>query len=97
MYQVFKEEDRYDPLLDISPFPTLGQLKDFTCGIHHFVTFVGKWFSESNLFFALTITQDNMYYSCINDNERWVINGYKEVLKAVLFYRTENNTSLLQK
>ena len=42
LYTLFKEDIGYYPFIDISPFPTLIQLKDFLCGIHHFVTVFGK-------------------------------------------------------
>ena len=42
-YTLFKEAFGYDTFNDISPFPTLIQLKDFICGIHHFVTVFGKY------------------------------------------------------
>ena len=42
-YKVFKGGKVYDPLLNISKFSKLSQLKDFLGGIQHGVTVVGKW------------------------------------------------------
>ena len=42
LYKVLREEDSYDSLLDIYPYPTLIKLKYFLGGIHHYVTLVGK-------------------------------------------------------
>ena len=60
-YKVLKEKYGYDPLLGISPYPTLVQLKYYIDGIHHFVTVVGKWIFDSSFLFALPLTQDKMY------------------------------------
>ena len=62
-----KEEDGYDPLIDISPYPTLIQLI-FLGGIHHCVTVVGEWIFESNFPFALPLTKYSLDYFCVNDN-----------------------------
>ena len=48
------------PLLDISPYPTLIQLKYFPGGIHHYVTVVGKCIFDSNFTFALPLNQDGL-------------------------------------
>ena len=58
LYKVFKEEDGYDPFIDISPFPTLIQLKDFLGGVYHCVTVVGKWIFESNFPSALPLPKE---------------------------------------
>ena len=42
LYKVLKEDYLYDQFLDISPFPTLVQLKDFLGGVHNYFTVVGK-------------------------------------------------------
>ena len=54
-YKVFEDQYGYDPLLEISPHPTLFQLKDFLGGIRHCVTVVSKWIFDSNITFALPI------------------------------------------
>ena len=72
-------------MLDISPYPTLIQFKDFRGGIHHFVIVVGKWIFDSNFTFALPLTKDNPKYCCINDNKTKVMNVLKPVLKAIFF------------
>ena len=41
-YKLLKEEDAYDPLLDISPYKTFIQLEYFLIRIHHCVTVVDK-------------------------------------------------------
>ena len=41
-YKLFKEEDEYDTSIEIYLSPTLSQLKEFLCGIHHCVTVVVK-------------------------------------------------------
>ena len=84
-YKLLKEENVHDPLLDISPYPTLIQLKYFLGGIHHCVTVVGKWVFYSNFTFVLSITKDNFHYCCINDNYIKVMNVFKGVLKAMRF------------
>ena len=79
LYKLLKEEYGYDPLLGISSYPTLMQLKDFIGWIHHCVTVVGKWIFDSNLPFVLPLTNENLEYFCINDNkkkERKVTNEY---------------------
>ena len=58
-YNVLKEEDDYYPLLDISLYKTLIQLKYFPGGIHHCVTVVGKWVFDSNFSFTLPLTKYN--------------------------------------
>ena len=69
LYKIFKEQDGYDPLLDISTFSTLIQLKEFIDGVQHCVTVVGKWIFDSNSTLSLPITTDNGYHCCINYNE----------------------------
>ena len=59
-YRVLKVEYVYDPLLDISPYSTLIQLKDNIDGIHHCVTVVSKWIFDSNFLFALSFTRENL-------------------------------------
>ena len=92
-----KEEDRYDKLIDISPYPTIFKLKDFLGGINHWVTVVGKWIFDSNFSFEVPLTKENLDYFRINDNETKGNNGYKGVLKTVMFIPKENNKSFLQK
>ena len=58
------------PLVDISQYPTLIQLKYFLGRIHHCVTVVGKFIFDSNFCFALLLTKDNLDYCCINMNEK---------------------------
>ena len=59
-YKLFKEQDGYDPLLDISTFSTLIQLKEFIDGVQHCVTVVGKWIFDSTFPFVLPLTCDNL-------------------------------------
>ena len=61
-HKILKLEYEYYPLLDISPYPTLIQLKDFLDGIHHCVIFFGKWIFDSNFTFAPPFTKDNLGY-----------------------------------
>ena len=75
-----KEEHGYDPLLDIYPFTTLIQLKDFLGRIHHCAAVVGKWTFDSNLPLPLPTTQENLGYCCINYNEAKLMNIYKWIL-----------------
>ena len=60
LYKIFKEQDGYDPLLDISTFSTLIQLKEFIDGVQHCVTVVGKWIFDSTFPFVLPLTCDNL-------------------------------------
>ena len=81
-------------MLEISPYPTLIQLKDYLDGIHHCVTVVGKWIFDSNFPFALPPTKANVDYCFINDNETKGMNGYKVVLKSIRFF-TKSNTKIV--
>ena len=67
-HKALNEEGVYDPLLDISTYPTLIQLKDYLDGVHHCVTFIGKWIFDSNFIFALPLKKENLDYCFINDN-----------------------------
>ena len=67
-YKVLKEEYGYDPLLDMSTYITLIQLKYYLGGINHCVTGFGKWIFDSNFLFALPLTKNNLDYCFINDN-----------------------------
>ena len=78
-----KEEDGYDPSIEISPYPTLILLKYFLGDIQHCVTVVGKWIFDSNFPFAVPLAKDNLSYCCIDDNETEVMNGYKLLLKLI--------------
>ena len=69
-YELLKYEDGCDPLLDISSYTRLIQLKDYLGGIHHCATVVVKWVFDSNFPFALPLTKDNFDYRCNNDNEK---------------------------
>ena len=60
-YNIFKGKYRYDTLIEISPFPTLIQLKEFLGGIHHCVTVVGKWISDSDFTFVIRLTHDELH------------------------------------
>ena len=51
MYKLFKEEDGYDPLIDIYSYPELIQLKYFPGHVQHCVTVVGRWIFDSNFLF----------------------------------------------
>ena len=84
-YKLFKEEDVYNTLLEISPYPTLIQLKFYLDSIHNCVTVVVRWVFYSNFPFALPLTKQNLDYFCINDNETKGVNGYKRVLKEIRF------------
>ena len=97
LYKLFKQQDVYDPLLCISPFPTLIQFKYLIGGIQHCVTVVSKWVFDSNFPFALPLTCVDMDYCFTNDNETKVINGYKVLLKAIRFFTTYKYTSFIQK
>ena len=60
LYKVLKGEYLYYTLLDISPYPTLSQLKHYLDGIQHCVTVVGDWIFDSHFTFALPLTQDEL-------------------------------------
>ena len=97
LYKLLKEYNGYDPLLDISPYPKLIQLKYFLGGIHHCVTVVVKWVFESNFSFVLSLTKDHVDYCCINDNKAKIMNGYKVVLKSIRFFTKYNNKNVIHK
>ena len=84
-YELLKEEYGYDPLFDISPYPTLIYLKYCLGRIHHCVKVVGKWGFDNNFPFALPLTKENLDYCCISDNYKKIINGYKGVLFLKVF------------
>ena len=67
LYKVFKKEYEYDLWLEISPFPTLINLKHFLGGITHCVIVVGKWIFDNKSPFTIPLTQDNLDYCCISD------------------------------
>ena len=69
-YKLFKEEYGYDPSLNIYPFPTSIQLKDFLGRIQQCVTVVGIWISDINFNFVLPLLCDNMDYCSINDSKK---------------------------
>ena len=96
-YNILKKGDGYDPLLDISPYPTFIQLKYFLGGIHHCVAVVGKCIFDNNFHFALPLTKENLDDCLINDNEKKGMNGYKGVLKEIGFFTKENDKSVIQK
>ena len=50
--KVSKEEDVYDSLFYISPYPTCIKLKYYLGGIHNCVIFVGKWMFYINSDFS---------------------------------------------
>ena len=61
-------------MLDISPYPTLIQMKYFLGGIHHCVPVVGKWIFDGNFPFAIPLDKDHLKYFYINDNETKLMN-----------------------
>ena len=85
LYKVFKDEYGHDPLICISPFTTLIQLKDLLSGIHHYVKVVGKWIFDSNFPFVLTLTRENIDYCCTDNNKIRGMDGYQVVLTAINF------------
>ena len=96
-YKLLKEYYVYDPFFYISTYPTLIQLKHFLGGIHHCVTFVGKWIFDINFPFTLTLTEENLDYCWINDNEKKGMNGYKRLFKSIGFFPKDNYKSVLHK
>ena len=82
-------------MLHISLFSKLIQPKDFIVGIHHYITVVGKRIFDSNITFALPLNCENLDYFYTNDNETKVINGYKGVLKSIMFCLTETKICAL--
>ena len=70
LQKLWKEQDVYDPFIDIYPYTTLIQLKYFLGGIHHCVTVVSKLVFDSNFPFVIPLTQDDLDYGFINDNEK---------------------------
>ena len=97
LYRLFKEEYKYDPLLEISPFLTLIQLKYSIGWIHHCVKVVYKWIFDGNFPFEIHLTQYYLDYCCLNYNKTKLNNGYKVLPKAIMFFPTDKNTSYLQK
>ena len=69
LYKLLKEEYGYDALIDISPYPTLIQLKYFLGGIYNFVTVFGKWIFDSNFPSSLPLTKESMDYYFMNDTD----------------------------
>ena len=86
-YKVLKEEYEYDPLLEISPYPKLIQLKAFIGGVHNCVTVFGRWIFDSNFPFALPLSKEILDYCWINYYRKKVMNGYRGLLKAFRFNR----------
>ena len=84
-YKVFQEQDGYDQIIDIFLFPILFQLTDFIGGILNCVRVVAKVIFDINITLALTLTHDNLDFSCTNDGDKKLINGYKVLLKPVRF------------
>ena len=84
---IFEKPNGCDPLLDISTFPTLIQLKQSLGGSQNCVTIVGKWMFDSNIPFAPSLNRDKMDHFCTNYNETKGINFYKVVLKDVRFFQ----------
>ena len=76
-YKPLKEEYVYDPLIEVSPYPTLNKLKYYLDRIHHCVTVVGIWVFKSDFPFGITLTKENLDFCCINDNETKAVNCYK--------------------
>ena len=64
-YTVLKEEDVYYPMLEISPYPTLIQLKYYLDWIHHCVTVVGKLVFVITFPFLLPLIKVSLDYFCI--------------------------------
>ena len=76
-YKVLKEEDIYDPLLDIYPYTTLIQLTYFLCGSHHCVTVVGKWIFDSYVLFHF-LSQNKIWTTVsLTITKKKGTNGYK--------------------
>ena len=96
-YKLFEGGNKYDPLLEISPFPTLVQLTYFLCGTQHCVTVVDKWIFYSDITFALPLTCEELEYCFTNDNETKGVNGYNVVSKAIHFSPTDKNKCYVQK
>ena len=84
-------------MIEISPYPTLIQLKYYIDGVHHCATVFGKSIFGSNFPFALPLAKDSLGYCCINVNETKKMDGYKGVLKSIGFFTKDNNKSVLQK
>ena len=51
LYKLFKEENVYDILLEVSPYPILIQLKYFLVRIDNCITVVGSWVFTVNFLF----------------------------------------------
>ena len=66
-------------MLEISPYPTIIQLKYILVGIHHCVAVVSKWISDNNFTFAPRLAKDNLDFLCVNNNETKLRNGLKGV------------------
>ena len=64
-------------------------MTEFLGGKKDCATVVGKWIFNRNVPFTLTLTRDNMDYCCTNYYETRVINGYKLVLKKIIFIPTD--------
>ena len=73
------------------------QLNYFLGGIHHCVLVVRKWIFDSNFAFEFPLTREKNDYYFINDNKTKVMNGYKGLLKAIMFFTVDNNKSVFHK
>ena len=60
-------------------YPKLIHLKDFIGGIHYCVTVFGTWIFDSNISFALSLTQYKLGYCFINVNEKKLMDDSKKL------------------
>ena len=84
-------------MLDISPYPTLIQLKYFIGGIHYCVTVVGKW--VLTVIFLLHFLSKMTIWTTVAliIMKKKGMNGYKGVLKSIRFSQKKNDKSELHK
>ena len=87
----FTEKDQYNPLTDVSPFPSLLRLRDKLDGLSHCVTTVGNYIFDSNVPFALPLDLDALNECCTDKDLPKGCNGYNGVYEAIRFRPTQKN------
>ena len=90
-YKAFKEQNIYDTLIGLSPFPILSQLTDLLGGILHCATDVGNCTFDRNINFLLRITHDELDYCCTNYYNTEIMNAYKGVFNYIRVLPKEIN------
>jgi hypothetical protein len=78
----YKEDDAFDPLNDLSCFPTLCQLQAKNGSIRHGVTICGKFVFDSNVKKVLPLTRASLDWCCSTNEDK---STFKSVFHAVWF------------